>query len=88
MVEAPERVLKIYFCLGGSGRTILEIYNTAGERIRVLFDEMTSEGSQYHLEWDLKNMKGDDVASGIYIVHFTPPAGEFVRDAKVLVLRP
>jgi flagellar hook assembly protein FlgD len=75
----------VLFCTSQNGRADLTVYNTAGETIRVLFGGPVSPGGQYQASWDGKNKSGQNVASGVYLLHLKLP--DSVRVAKVAVIR-
>jgi hypothetical protein len=84
VARSGERV-RIRFRPSGTGKASLSIYNSAGERVRPLWSGVAVRQRTYDMYWDLKNDRGEKVASGVYVVHATLPLG--VRSAKVLVLR-
>jgi flagellar hook assembly protein FlgD len=71
--------------LSQAGVCSLKIYNSAGELVRVLLEEKRQTGIYQEVPWDGKNMEGEDVASGVYILYYTTRYE--TRVAKVLVLR-
>jgi len=46
-------------------RTLLEIYNLLGQKVKTLVDQSQSPGT-YTVDWDATNTLGERVASGIY----------------------
>jgi flagellar hook assembly protein FlgD len=77
--------LAVMFCSTENGKAVLKIYNSAGEQIRELFNGFISPGGQYQATWDGKNKSGQNVASGVYLLHLQLP--DSVRVAKVAVIR-
>ena len=77
----PETTIR-YHLQGGSRRSVLEIYDLLGRKVRTLVDEVQSPGI-YVVLWDGRDDSGWFVASGQYV--YTLRAGEF-RDSKRLVL--
>jgi hypothetical protein len=67
----PSTTIKfnIPFSLANS-RTTLEIFNTIGEKIRVLIDANLSDGD-YLIKWEGKNDIGELAPSGIYYYHLS-----------------
>jgi hypothetical protein len=57
----------------------LEVYNTLGQRVALLVDEMKQAG--YHSE----KFDGANLASGVYLYRLQ--AGDFVQTKKLLILR-
>jgi hypothetical protein len=75
------------FTLGHSAQVQLYIYSLAGEKV---FGE-TIEGSAglNTLNWNLKNMAGQNVASGLFIYDFLVDDGQKSdrKIGKIIVLR-
>ena len=67
------------------GEMTLRIYNSAGEHIKTLYDQVLSAPlSPTVINWDGKNKFGAEVASGIYVVYLQKPFGRAV--ARLVVL--
>jgi len=61
-------IIKYFLPSDKSGNVKFVIYNMAGEKVRTL-DEGTRTGGQiYYSEWDGRNDRNDDVASGVYLL--------------------
>lgn len=75
---------KIQFALPVASTVTLEIYNTAGQRIRTLVSGNHAPGT-YEIEWDARNDSGQNVASGVYMYHLQ--AGTFSEVRKMSLLR-
>jgi hypothetical protein len=56
----------ISFALEQPGQCVLNIYNTRGQLIRVLFNEYIEEDRIYTIHWDGKTNNGYEVNSGLY----------------------
>ncbi len=56
----------IAFSLPQTGSATLKIYNTAGQLVKTLFDGDQSAG-KHALNWNGKNDRDEDMASGIYL---------------------
>ncbi|MFQ5769183.1 MAG: S8 family serine peptidase [bacterium] len=65
-------------------RVKLEIFNTLGQRIKILVNSHQMAG-RYHAEWDGRNDVGQLVASGLYIYRLQ--SDSFVQTKKMLLLR-
>ena len=52
----------------------ITIYNVNGTLVR----QLTKDGSDTYIDWDLKNFAGIQVAGGIYIIHVNTDVGEKV----------
>lgn len=59
--------LTVTSCEPGNCR--VEIFNSAGEHIRTLFDVTNQPAGSFEMNWDGKNKYGDEVASGVYIIY-------------------
>ena len=55
----------ISFEIAQAGRAKVEVYNSKGQRVRVLLDEMLQQGSHSVL-WNGRNEAGSQVSSGVY----------------------
>jgi hypothetical protein len=62
----------------------ITIYNILGQKVRTLVNENQKAGYQ-RVEWNSKNDKGEEVASGIYF--FRIKAGEFSDVRKMVLLK-
>jgi flagellar hook assembly protein FlgD len=71
--------------LSQEGVCSLKIYNSAGELVRTLLDERRQFGIYQEVPWDGKNMEGEEVASGVYVIYYTTRYA--TRTARVIVLR-
>ena len=61
------------------------IYNTLGQEIETLVDEVQQQPGSYNVLWTGKDRYGNDVPSGIYYCRMS--AGSFVSAKKMLLLR-
>jgi hypothetical protein len=57
----------------------LSIFNTLGQRVATLIDEMRPAGS-YHVQWD-----GSNAASGVYLYQFK--AGTYTESRKMVLMK-
>ena len=62
----------------------LTIYNTLGQKVRTLVDEVKLAG-EYKAVWDGRDDKGNSVSSGIYL--YKLESGDFSETKKMLLLR-
>jgi len=62
----------------------LDVYNAAGQLVRVLVDSRKSEG-RYRMEWDGLDTRGMQAASGVYFYRLK--AGEFEQTRKMVLVR-
>ena len=65
-------------------RVVLEIYNTLGEKVKTLVDDIRDPGF-YEAKWDGTNNNNIDVATGVYIYRII--AGKFVLAKKMMFLK-
>ena len=63
----------------------LKVYNTAGERVRVLDNRQVTQPFEHTYLWDGTNMYGEKCASGMYIFYLVEPYG--TKLARVLLIR-
>ena len=61
------------------------IFDIAGQLVRELTgNEMSSPAiGRYHAAWDLRNMRGEPVASGVYLFMVKVKGGSESQTAKV-----
>ncbi|MCX8056066.1 MAG: T9SS type A sorting domain-containing protein [Ignavibacteria bacterium] len=71
---------KIVFSLEKDGLTKLEVYNSLGEKIGVLADEVLSSGRVYEFEFD-----GSNLSSGIYLIKLSQ--GNSVQLKKMVLIK-
>jgi len=75
---------ELAFQLPVAGRTRLEVYDSLGQRVAVLYDEDLPSGS-YAAVWDGRGPAGRDLASGVYIARLSWTGGQVAR--KMLLAR-
>ena len=78
----PETTIR--FDLPENSYVRLEIYNLLGQRVATLADSRQTAG-RYTLTWNGKDLKGNNVASGIYFYKLT--AGDLVHVKKMVLTR-
>jgi enediyne biosynthesis protein E4 len=74
----------IPFAIPTRGWVRLDIYDVAGQRVRVLVDEELAAG-RYRRVWKGRNDAGQPVASGVYVYRFR--VGERVESRRLLLLK-
>ena len=62
----------------------LEIFNTLGQRVRTLVDEVQAPG-RYQVSWDARGQGGAPVAAGVYLSRLQYPGG--VQTQRLLYLK-
>ncbi|MBI4655794.1 MAG: carboxypeptidase regulatory-like domain-containing protein [Elusimicrobia bacterium] len=65
---AKGTIIKYHLPSGKTGNVKLVIYNIAGEKVRTLDEGARTGGQIYYSEWDGKNDKNQDCASGVYFL--------------------
>ena len=74
----------ISFDLARAGRVRLECFDPAGRRVRSLLDVDLPPG-QHRVPWDGKDGGGRSLASGVYFLRLTTPAG--METGRVLLIK-
>jgi hypothetical protein len=81
--EAADRVqtiegtmIRYSLPVGKNGDVKIEIYDVAGALVRVLSQSAPIDGTYYYLEWDGRNDRGQNTASGVYLARFTLNGGD------------
>ena len=74
----------IEYALPRSSRVNILMYNTLGQRVRVLVDEVQTDG-YYKVLWDGKDDTGHAVATGMYLYRLE--ADRFVKTRKLILMR-
>ena len=77
-------VTEIRYRIPEAGDVALRIYNTLGQEVHRLVDEVQSAGT-YRVRWDGRDAAGRQVASGLYFCRLE--AGGFSRTIKMALLR-
>ncbi len=75
---------KIEFVLPKTVRVSLKVFNSVGEEVATLADNVMNAGTQ-QVEWNGRNGLGESVASGVYFYRVV--AGEFVATKKMLLIK-
>lgn len=63
----------------------LQIYNSAGELVRILGQADTTGPFTQTYTWDGKNVNGQNVGSGIYLILFK--GQQFLQTARILAVQ-
>jgi len=74
----------IEYALPKSAHVTIEIYNLLGQKVNILMDQDQKAGF-YRVDWDGKDKKGEELASGIYFYRIQ--AGDFVKCKKMIMLK-
>ena len=75
---------RIVYRLASPGPVRLEVYNTLGQPLRTLVDEVQPAG-RYRVHWDARDQRGAAVAAGVYLTRLVYPGG--VETRRVLYLK-
>ena len=75
---------RIVYRLASPGPVRLEVYNTLGQPLRTLVDEVQAPG-RYQVHWDARDQRGAAVAAGVYLTRLVYPGG--VETRRVLYLK-
>jgi len=78
----PQTVIQ--YSLPSDCEVQITIYNILGQRVKALINEHQEAGYK-RVEWDSKNDRGEEVASGIYFYQIK--AGEFAKSKKMVILK-
>ena len=74
----------ISYRLATPGAVRLEIYNLLGQSMRTLVDQVQAAGA-YWVRWDARDGRGEEVATGVYLVRLHYPGG--VQTKRLLYLK-
>ena len=74
----------IIYSLPQAEHVVLEIYNSNGQKVRTLVDEVVSSG-EHSVIWDATSDNNEKVATGIYLYKMT--AGDFVDSKKMSLVK-
>jgi hypothetical protein len=79
---------RMHFMNVPAGSTV-RIYTAAGELLRTLAQDPNSSpgGQTGELAWDLKNDRGRNVVSGIYIYTVHPPDGRTPKKGHFVIIK-
>ena len=66
-------------------RVRIAVYNIAGERIRLLKDDLLPSGTRGEVVWDGKDYRGNPVASGTYYCRFE--TDRYVETRRMTLIR-
>jgi len=69
MNPAEGKPVTIRYELPSASRVTIEVYSRSGSLIKKLIDNQSMGAGVYTAEWLGKNMSGNIIASGIYIIH-------------------
>jgi hypothetical protein len=76
---------RIDYSLARPARVNLVIYNSAGQLVRTLVQELQQVAGVHHVQWNGRNDAGESLASGVYLYRLE--AGDFVRTRKMVLVR-
>lgn len=73
----------IRFSTTVAGQARLELFNVLGRKVATIFDGQLSAGEN-SVEWDAKDDRGEDLASGIYFYRLTTANGNAAKKMALL----
>ena len=74
----------IRFDLPEAGEVELNVYDSAGRRVRSLISDVRGEG-EHRVRWDGRSDRGQAMPSGIYFYRFR--AGQYIESRRMTLLR-
>ncbi len=74
----------IRFHLKEKGKVSIDVFNTRGQKVITLLDEVRNAGSQSIL-WNGKDENGNSIASGVYF--YQMKAGNYLQTRKMVLLK-
>ena len=75
---------RITYSVAAYGKVELSIFDLSGRLIRTLRNAPMGVGN-HEVEWDAKDNEGNQVSTGVYLIHFA--SGSFKGTQKVLLLK-
>jgi len=75
---------KIEISTVGHEKVVLAIYDTLGRKVRSLINYPLQSGV-HHISWDGRDVHGNVVASGVYIIHLIQ--GEFAESSRITLIK-
>jgi hypothetical protein len=80
----PETTIR--FSVEEAGRSQVAVYNSTGQRVRILFDrDVRQPGAQPDLAWNATDDSGNPVSSGVYLLRLSQ--GNRVETRRMQVVR-
>ncbi len=77
---------RVRYSIKERSHVTIKIYNVGGQLVRTLVDEIQNPRSDgYVVEWDARNSRGEEVASGVYFCRLASES--FSQMKKMVVLR-
>jgi hypothetical protein len=80
-------LIKYHIPSGKNGNLKFVIYNTAGEKVRTLDEGYRNGGYTYYSEWDGKNDKNEDCASGVYFLMSYMDGDKLGKPHKMAIIK-
>lgn len=74
---------RIRYSVAEKSDVLINIYNISGQRVRTLANSVHEPG-RYTIDWDGRNDRGDNMASGLYFIRFSAGSHSFTRKAVLL----
>jgi len=77
--------ISVVDCIDHSGQFTLNIYNSAGEKVRNLMTFTIVQPFVANYFWDGRNSYGEPCATGVYIIELRTPFSR--KERKILLMR-
>ena len=77
---------EIHYQIPAPGEISLKVYDITGKRVRTLVDGK-KEAGYYKIDWDGRNERGEELASGVYFYRLTAGREEFKATRKLILMR-
>ena len=84
VARAGDRV-GVHFWLTDGGNGVLAVYNSAGEKIKTLWNAPLDARRWYDVFWNVENDAGDPVSSNVYVLRFR--SGTTAYEHKIAITR-
>jgi hypothetical protein len=75
----------ISFSLPQANRVSLVVYNTHGQRIKVLISDQAFPAGKHQVLWNGKSDQDEDIASGVYLCRLT--SGTYGKLIRLVMLK-
>lgn len=76
--------VSLSYAVPRAGSVTLTVYDMSGRVVRVLASRVHAPG-YYKVNWNATDLRGNGVASGIYVCRMT--AGDFVKNRKMILMK-
>jgi hypothetical protein len=77
--------IKLKYTLSEARKIELKIYTLTGELVKTFVDKEIKEEGEHEEVWDVKDINGNYISCGVYVVYFK--AGMMAKIEKIIVIR-